>query len=260
MVRVLVALTCGVLLQGCLAVTSMTKADTLGKGNFDFGGDVGLWGGAVTSSCSQNCNVYLPSANVGGHYGVSDSFDIGGRIGGTLIEVNSKILLTDKSSNFVLSLGPSLGGIFVGSGDTTVGLASIGIPLFIGYKLGPHELTISPRVQNLIVFANGNGGGVGYALLPGLSIGFTAHISDFFELTPEAGFVFPVVSSATANGTTQSASTLGNGVLFNIGIGLHFGRLGKPKPAVEEAPVTAPPPPPPAGSEVPPPPPPPPPP
>jgi len=258
----------GALAQGCLAVTSMTKADTLGKGNFDVGADAEYFGGFVTGS--SGTSVSLPSVNLGAHYGVTDSFDIGGRIGGTLIELQTKILLTDKTSNFVLSLGPSVGGFFLSASGDTVGIASIGIPLYIGYKFGANELTVTPRVQNVIIFEGTSGSGSSsngtiYSFMPGLSLGFTFHISDNFELTPEAGFVLPAFATANLNGQSATGAGLGGSVIFNIGLGARFGRLGQ-KPAFEPAPPPGqqapppPPPPPPSGGqgEVPPPPPPPP--
>src|SRR5437868_24669 len=106
--RTLITAVPALALSGCVTMGSVQRAGTLGKGNFEFGVEPGFWGGLVTSRDLGVGNLYLPSVNFSGRYGVSDRFDIGGRIGGDLM-LMAKILLTDpESTTLAMSLAPSI--------------------------------------------------------------------------------------------------------------------------------------------------------
>ncbi|MBL8952228.1 MAG: hypothetical protein JNK82_15705, partial [Myxococcaceae bacterium] len=252
------ALALAVAASGCITTGNMQRAETLGRGNFEFGVEPGLWAGIITNRNANAGNVYLPSLNFSARFGVSDRVDIGGRFGSGILELQTKFMLTAPESSFVLSLAPTVQGFAfggsAGAGFVGVGFANIAVPLLIGFKFGPHELTLGPRVNNFLLFGGSGVGGsaVAYAFLPGLSVGFAARVTDFFELMPEVSVALPVASAGGVSGNL-SAGTGGNGVLLNVGVGVKFGRLkktGAPPPPVEQVeppqvPLDSPPPPPP---------------
>jgi hypothetical protein len=233
---------------------SVQRAETLGKGNFEFGVEPGTWIGIVTNQALGDSNVYLPAFNLSARFGLSDRVDLGVKTGTTGLEGNAKFMLTDPANNFVISLAPSIGGagIAASSGGTSaaVGFVNIAVPVLIGLKFGEHELTFGPRLNNFLVFAGaGTSSGVVYSFLPGVSVGFAARITDFFELMPEVAFGFPVAGAGTATSGGQSGSvaaiTAGNSAILTFTVGVKFGRLKKHGANAEPPAETSPPPPPP---------------
>jgi hypothetical protein len=245
--------------SGCIAMGSAQKADTMGKGNMQFG----IEPGAVGASAAGVFGV-VPDFNASFRFGLTDTVDLGLRAGTTLLELGAKFLLTDPSNDFLaLSLAPSLNGIYFGGGSAGStgggGAVNIQIPLLVGIKFGSgSELVVGPRINNSIYFVNASSGGTStsstvYALTGGASLGVALQLTDFFGLMPEVAFMVPLVTSASGTaGGTSGGGTVGpqQGVAF--GFHLNFllgrGRSATPPPSMDV------PPPPPLPGSVPPPP------
>lgn len=213
--------------MGCMAIGAVQTAQTLGQGNYEVSIEPGVYGAAV----SGQTPTYF-SMNVGVRFGVTDRFDLGGRVGTTFGEVQTKILLSDPANeNFALSLAPAIGGFGVGTGVASVGILNIPLPVLIGFKFGEHELTLGPRFQNLVLFASeevssANASATSYVLMAGASVGFAAQLADRFRLLPEIAIAGPIFGSATAsvNGGTQSQTS--SGFVTEVGGLLFMGNLG----------------------------------
>lgn len=220
------AMMLGIGSTGCMAIGAVQTAQTLGKGNYEVSIEPGVYGAAVGGS-----NTPFFNANVAFRFGITDRVDLGGRVGTTLAEFQTKFLLSDPDNeNFALSLAPSVGGFAIGTGVGSVGLLSIPVPVLIGFKFGDHELTLGPRIQNVIFFASADAGGSAnasagaYVLMAGGSVGFAAQLGDRFRLLPEIAIATPLVGSASAS--AGGSSTSSSGLVTEAGGILYMGNLG----------------------------------
>jgi hypothetical protein len=220
------------LLATACAPAVLQTARTNGKGNFQFAVEPGLVGASAAGSTGV-----APTFNLSGRYGVSDSVDLGLRLGTSLYELQGKFLFTDPADTdgVALALAPSTtvfgGGI--STGDTKVGGFYWGtrIPLLIGVPVGRSELTIGPRLSPIVFGAGGGAEGVdgsstAFALMAGASVGFAGRAADKFRIMPEVGIDVPLIGGGTASvGGTSTSSTqaFSGAVTFNAGLGLMFG-------------------------------------
>ncbi len=253
---------------GCLSMGTVQTADTLGKGHWQVAAEAGVWGAAVTGT--GGANLTLPHLDVAFRYGIHDRFDLGVRTGGSLIELQTKFLITDpQAETLAMSVAPTIGGIFIGAGSTGGGSAAltyfnVGIPLLIGLKhLDGNELVFGPRINNIFITGSSSGGsGIIYNFGVGGSVGYCIAIGEIFKILPEFAINVPVVTTAASGGSTASGAGV-NGLIYQFKVGLQFGRTGhKPQTPDYSAPPPPPGPPPPMpppSGELPPPPPPPPP-
>jgi hypothetical protein len=240
-----------------VSLGSVQTASTLGKGNFQ--GGVELTGEALfltdsrlSSSSGFGTSIAYPTVNFAFRFGLTDSIDIGVRTGSTLLELQSKFLISDPNNpSFALSIAPALSGYFFSLGGVTAGGLNIPIPLLIGLKFGDHELVFGPRILNQIVLAgantsSGSAGGGGYALSAGASVGFAARLGDYFILMPEAAIGVPLFTTVAASGGGQSVSQsqVNPGELqFSFTLGGVFGKMRRNTQASESSPPPPPPPP-----------------
>jgi len=215
--------------MGCLAIGAAQTAQTLGAGNYEVSIEPGVYGAAVGGNTFP-----FASLNVAFRAGLTDRFDLGGRVGTTLGELQTKILLSDpENENFALSLAPAVGGFGLGSSLGGFGVLSVPLPVLIGFKFGRHELTLGPRLQNLVVFGSAGAAGAdasaaAYVLMAGGSLGFGAQLTDRFRLFPEIAIAAPIYSSSTTSASAggQSASQSSSGFLTEVGGLLFMGNLG----------------------------------
>ncbi|MBX7100633.1 MAG: hypothetical protein K1X89_23170 [Myxococcaceae bacterium] len=245
--------------SGCVSISSMQSADTLGKGNFQIGAEPGAQ--ILTGVAGY------PHIDLSFRYGANDRFDIGGRVGQSFLELQTKVLLTEPGAAFKLSLAPAVGGGYVAAGGAGFGVLNISVPVLAGIAVSDNiELVLGPRMVNWLYFGGSSGGsGSVYAMGVGGSFGAAFGLSESFKLMPEFAVSVPVVGSVSAGGSSASGGIGGAGVVFvQFKLGLLF---GKTRPLLfnsetTSAPaddMTPPPPPPPAGDGSNPPPPPPPP-
>ena len=202
---------------GCISIGAVSRAQTVGKGKYEVSVEPGFWPLQI-----EDRSINLPSLNGALRYGISDRVDIGARIGTGLLEFQSKFLLTRPEHKWLaISLAPSFGGVFGGAFGIKSGYLNVPVPLLIGLKLGKHELTLGPRVQNLL----GSGGssenkGALFVLLGGGSIGFGAQVTPKFRILPELAVVTPLMAAAINNGSGVADRPTDTGTfayMFNLG-------------------------------------------
>lgn len=227
---------------GC-ATSSVQTARTNGEGNFQFGVEPGVIGALATGGGATAGGVF-PAFNIAGRYGISDSVDIGARIGSVGYEIQTKFMFTDPAdlSSTAISLAPAFTAIGYGGGGAGVGggvfFAVARVPLLVGIPVGDSEFVVAPRVSPAF-FAGGAGGesAGGFFLSAGGSAGFAARLGDKFWLMPEAGIDVPVVAGAVTSGGSGAGAGFG-GFIFNATVGLLFGGRDRasaaaPPPSVE---------------------------
>lgn len=204
----------------------MQTADTLGEGRIQVALEPGVWG--VTSLAEDVEGGAITHLDLAVRYGVSDTVDIGARVGSSLIEVQSKFLLTDvEDPAKAISLAPALSGILAGGGDAAGGYTTVTLPVLIGFKTsGGSELVLGPRLTDTFFFSAGEGGGVANILSAGASIGYAARIGKGFRLMPEVAVLVPLVGTLAS--ASDSDVTAGfSGGIFQIKLGFLFGE-GRP--------------------------------
>ncbi|MBX7115682.1 MAG: hypothetical protein K1X64_15240 [Myxococcaceae bacterium] len=249
---------------GCIAMGSAQKADTLGKGHLQFGVEPGAFGFVLPPNAATTSNfLVLPDFNASFRYGLTDTADIGVRAGTSMLELGTKLLLTDPSNDFIaISLAPSVNGAYIGLGGNGAtmgfGTANVQIPALVGFKFGQgSEFVLGPRVNNAFFFGNSNtgssgGSGVVYEMSLGASIGVAFQLTDFFALMPEFSALVPVVTTFSSQSGNTSTSGTGPGLGPRFGFHLNF-LLGRGRTA-ETPSADLPPPPPPPPAPLPPPP------
>lgn len=265
-------------LTGCASISNLQMADTLGRGNFQFGIEPGVLGAqSLRPGAAASESGYFPHVDVSARYGVSEGVDVGVRAGLSFIELQGKFLFTRPGDpHLAVSLAPTVGGLVLGGGGSAAGIINIGVPVLVGIKTaGGSELVLGPRLQNLVAFGtvgSGTGGAI-YGLAAGGSVGFAWRITDNFGLMPEASVVLPVLGgSAFASQFTSVSSVNAGAAIIQVKIGVLIGRfrplkppnddlqqappqripvvanppLPAPLPAPDDGPMTPPPPPPPS--------------
>ncbi len=243
---------------GCLSMGSVQTASTLGKGNFQIAAEPGIYGANINGSGAPTQADPIPHFDVAFRYGVTDRFDLGIRGGWSLFELQTKVLLTPpEHERLAISIAPSLGAIFLGgntSGSgTSVSYFNLAVPILIGIKhFRANELIFGPRINNML-FALGDqsGSAAVYLFAVGGTVGYQFAIGDFFKILPELAINVPVASSSSI-GKQQIAGAGFGGVIWQLKVGLIFGRgskrapepmeVGPPPPMPPPEPVVVPPP------------------
>ncbi len=209
---------------GCAG--TMQTARTNGEGNFQFGVEPGA------TVLLADGSAVAPSFNLAGRYGVTDTIDIGAKIGTIGYEIQTKFMLSDPNDQaaMALSLAPSFTAIGFGAEDAGFFVAAARIPLLIGIPVGTSELTLAPRLSPaFLTVGAGDGDASGFSLSAGGSVGFAARLGDTFWLVPEISVDIPFFGAATASSGDNSSSgsqASVNGAILNIGVGLLFGGRG----------------------------------
>ncbi|TQF15345.1 hypothetical protein FJV41_13910 [Myxococcus llanfairpwllgwyngyllgogerychwyrndrobwllllantysiliogogogochensis] len=225
---VVVAALCGGLGgTGCVSVSHVQTADTLGAGKFQIAIEPGVGGAAVIGE-SGAAGVYYPHIDLAARFGVTERLDLGVRFGSSLAELQSKFLLTTPDDpNLAISLAPSVMGVFVGNDDAAVGsYVNLAVPLLVGFKTaGGSELVLGPRVSATRIAAGSSTENAAVNLLSvGASVGYALRVTEGFRLMPEVGISVPIVGEFN---TTDSSSELGAGFeggFVQFKLGFLFGR------------------------------------
>lgn len=218
-------------LTGCASISNVQMADTLGKGNFQFGLEPGMLGAQATrAGALPTDSSYFPHVDVSARFGVSEGVDLGFRTGLSFLEFQGKFLFTRPGDpNLAVSFAPTVGGLVLGGGSAAAGILNIALPVLIGIKTsGGSEFIIGPRLQNLVLFGTvgGGTGGAIYGLAPGGSLGFAWRISDHFALLPEVSAVFPALGTTAFASQFTAASALNAGVaIVQFKLGVLIGRF-----------------------------------
>ena len=217
---------------GCATIGTLQTANTLGKGKFQLALEPSAWGAVGGTT------ILVPNVTLAARYGLSDTFDLGGRVGSNGFEINGKLQLTPpKGTGLVVSIAPSLGGFALAAGGAAAGSLYVQVPVLLGFDLGGgSQLVLGPKVLDWFFFGSGtatsggttsSAGGSGNMLALGTSIGISFKLADGFRLLPEISMAYPLLTAASAgsNGTSAGTSAVGtsNGVLTQISLALLFG-------------------------------------
>jgi len=204
-------------------------ADTLGSGKFQFAIEPGMGGAAVFSSDETSTaggSIYYPHVDLAARYGVTDSIDLGVRFGSSLVELQSKFLLSDVNNpDMVVSLAPSVMGVFIGSGDSGINYTNLALPVLVGFKTsGGSEFVLGPRlVGTRISGGTDENGGAVNILSVGASVGYALRVTEGFRLMPEVGVSVPVVGEFNSSNTESEVGAGFGGGFVQFKLGFLFG-------------------------------------
>ena len=234
--RAALLLACLASVAGCAAVGSVQMSDTVGKGNLQVGLEPGL-----QARATGRVDVY-PHFDAALRYGVSDTVDLGARLGMSMVEFQSKFLLTAQGNpSLAISLAPAVAATHQGfnllfaQGQSTASagdiVLNVALPLLVGVKLkGGSEVVLGPRLQNFFLLPAQGGSSPGalpfaYVLGVGGTLGFAARLSDNFVLLPEFGLVYPVFNSAGHSIPAATLGALGGQLSAQFKLGILLGRI-----------------------------------
>jgi hypothetical protein len=196
------------LLTGCPSFTTMGTARTLDQGRSQF---FVATGGLVAQSfqtdpgTGKKESFGLPSFEFGGRYAVTDNAEVGGKVWLLGAELNSKFALArtaQPGAGLNVALAPALSFYnFSASDSTTATYAWVHLPLLFGIgTTGGSELTIGPRVSDMIV---SSGGDTLNAIWLGGSLGYAWKVGPGFRILPEVTFTYPVHTSVGGSSVTE---------------------------------------------------------
>jgi hypothetical protein len=238
---VVVAALASVLGTGCVSVSHVQTADTLGKGNFQFALEPGM-GGAAVFSGGEGASFMYPHVDLALRYGVSERVDLGLRFGSSLAELQSKFLLTSpEDPDKAISLAPSLMTLLIGSDEETgTSYTNLALPVLVGFKTkGGSEFVLGPRLTGTRI----SSGDSSYNVLSvGGSVGYALRVTEGFRLMPEVGVSFPIVGAVSdSGGDSEVLSGFGNGFAqFKLGFLFGGGRPIRSTAEVPSVPVEVP--------------------
>lgn len=207
-------------LSGCVALSSVQPADTLGRGRLQVALEPGL-----SASVSRAPVLPQPVMDVSLRFGALERLDLGARLGQSGLEVSTKVMLTPRRWPLLVSIAPALGGTVLLAGDTpaVVGQSfSAALPLLLGVRLGAHQLVVGPRAQVLVVVSNDASQPPLRALLIGGSLGVALRVSRAVTVLPELAVV-PVVLKSGALPPGVPGITSGEGVAVQLRLGVLLG-------------------------------------
>ncbi|GHG94167.1 hypothetical protein [Comamonas sp. JC664] len=204
-------------------MSHVQTADTLGAGRFQFAIEPGALGAAVLGGDSATAGVVMPHFDMALRYGVSERVDVGARVGFSLAELQTKVLLTQPNDpDLAISLAPSISGASITMGDEDEGISTryvnVALPLLVGFKTdGGSELVLGPRV----IYTRF--GGVNL-LSAGGSLGYALRVSNGLRVMPEVGISFPLVGKVDGSGADFAAGFNGGFAQFKLGFLFGAGR------------------------------------
>ena len=212
-----------VLLTGCPSFTTMGTAKTLPKGKSQMyvaTGAISLADFQQDSATGSYDSFTMPSFEVGGRFGVSERVEVGGKVWPLGAELNAKLGLAraDEGGGLSLALAPAGSLYAFSSGDAKGTYVWLHLPVLVGLDLpGGSELTIGPRISDMIVSSGGDTLNVVWL---GGSLGFAWKVSDGFRILPELTFAYP--ASASVGGTSVTNLEPKGGVI-QANLGFLFG-------------------------------------
>jgi hypothetical protein len=219
---------------GCASLTSMQTASVVpdGKVRGFFAPETV---GVVTSeSGSGTSSAFAPQVEGGVRVGVGSGWDIGAKAWLLGFEIDGKYQFLDAGGH-ILSVGPGLGYFGAnssGSGSSdSLNVITFYLPLYYGLRMGNHELVISPKAIDQLIYgsgtdADGKTSSSGNVLWVGGSLGMAFKLGTSLRLMPEISVMYPAYINGTtisATGSSSSGGVSGNAVMVQAGIGFLFG-------------------------------------
>lgn len=211
------------LATGCVSVSHVQPADTIGKRHFQIG---------VESAVQRVASPYLPyypRYDTTFRYGLNDTTDVGVRAGYSGLEGHAKFLLTEPGDpGLAISVLPAIGGGFFPGSSGNVGIVNTSVTMLAGLKHHHgNELVGGVRLGSRVMVAPDHDGD----LEVGISVGYNVRIGERFGLMPELALAVPVVESrgAPANLGTPSkyagdAMPFSDMFIVQLNLAVSFGR------------------------------------
>lgn len=211
------------LLTGCMT-TTMHRAQTLGKGGYEVSIEPGVAGFGVDTDGARE-RVTLPSFWVAARYGVSDRFDVGGRLGSGFLELHTNVLLTNPMSKGVrVAIAPNGTPLFFGVGGAGAGVLLLNVPVLVGIPIGESELTLGPGFRTTTFFGAGGGeAAAGTILEPSVSAGISLQLGNNFRFHPEFGWAYGATGFGTVADAGADVITTVGASRFSFALGFQFG-------------------------------------
>lgn len=192
-------------LLACVSLRNGQGARPLGAGRTE----LGLDGGLLLVRAEEG-TVSLPAGNLSVRHGLGERVDLLGELGLMGVGAGVKVTLTPPDAPGVaVALAPRL------SAGTVIVASSVqaSLPLLVGVPLGPHELTLAPRVDWARASLLGGAVGGPLAAVDGWMLGGTVGARlDLGSvcLVPELGVGWPGAAQATWVGeTSEETGALG---------------------------------------------------
>lgn len=199
-------------ITSCAQLSSLQTAKVVGKGKATISG--GAFGYAVqdeNAAGGELGNVVLPHIEIGGRYGISNSFDMGLKIstGGNGL-LDGKIQFAgDQESRFAVAIGGGFEWQFSDAGfDTQVFRAHL--PFYVSFH--PNEksgIYVVPRYVYQYVSDSDN------SHFSGAGVGFKRQFSPKFSGLIEGSFFLPNTENNDNSG--ESLYLFGIGGIYHIG-------------------------------------------
>ena len=168
--------------------------------------------------------IALPNVEVGARLGVTDEVEVGGKLWLYGAELDGKFAILRPArpeDGVAVSVAPGVSHMRLdaGSGTTSASYTWIHLPVLVGFPLeGGSELTLGPRISDLIVTGGGTTQG---AIWVGGSVGLAWRLGPWFRLLPEVSMAYPVAGLGTPTGTALDLKP--RGAVTQVGLGLLFG-------------------------------------
>ena len=186
-----------VLGAGCVTLGSFETAEAVGAGRSQLSVEPSVWAVPL----GDTGPVPLPNLAISWRHGLSDTIDLGFRLGVGGGELLSKFVLAGGLGEPTMAFAPTV-GVYVLPGEETAVTGVAQVPLLIGLPLGANELVLSPKVE--LVGSPGARGG----LLYGMGAGYAVRVSSSFRVLPEITVLYP------AGGGNEPLAQAGVGLLF----------------------------------------------
>lgn len=216
-------------LCGCVAISSVQTADTLGAGRLQVGIEPGVAG---VIEPSRRVSL-APAADVAVRYGATDRLDVGGRFGQSGLELQLKLMVTPPGSRVAVSVAPHLAGQLrvsstaAGGLDVTGQLVNLGLPVLIGLRLGAHQLVLGPRLHLLASVPFDTTERATRLFAAGGSVGVALQVSRAVAVMPELALVVPLSSTPLVT-TMDTFTQLAGGVLVQARLAFLLGASSPP--------------------------------
>jgi hypothetical protein len=182
--------------EGCASVGAMQTAHTLGKRRAQLGVEL-----SEQALVGRDSLTAYPMFGVSARYGVSDRVDLGGRIGPSGLELQTKVQLSDPPPATVYSLAPHAALYAWDPGGVEIRSFNSGLPLLVGLALwDEHQLVLGPKIHNMLFSV---AAGTARARVNTTSLGGTVGIAWAMpttrtpvRLVTEIGVLAPIVTIA----------------------------------------------------------------